>query len=318
MEEAYGGRTGEHAGEIARQYHRSAAVAGAERGVVHCLAAADHAERAAAYEEVAAFVRMALDLLPEGDPRRPRILARLGLALAWGLALEEAVEVVAEAGELIAEAEGSDAAADYLADGANAVWTAEFSSLAWPLAEQGLGHLGARRDLTWARLMVLDIARRDAVDPELPGIPIESPERRELSRVVFANRHRLRGDLSWLRQFILFSSRKEALEYGGEQPEVLGFHVGDYRKALSLYRENAEAAVRSRGYCPTPRHADNSRTTDCGTDCVGNENQRYCRATQGQHAGHRCPPKQSDEEAGRGRRCGTGPFNLYGPTRSLA
>ncbi len=112
MERRYGGRATDRAGEIAQQYHRSAALPGAERGVPHCLAAADRAERAAAHEEVAAALRMALDLLPEGDTRRPRILARRGLALLQSASFEEGTRVAGEAGDLLAATEGSDAAAD--------------------------------------------------------------------------------------------------------------------------------------------------------------------------------------------------------------
>jgi hypothetical protein len=74
MERIYSDRR-ERAGEIARQWHRSSTLADAERGVPHCIAAADAAEKAAAHDEAAAFLAMALDLLPEGDSRRPRLLA---------------------------------------------------------------------------------------------------------------------------------------------------------------------------------------------------------------------------------------------------
>ena len=90
MEDRYGERVTEHALEIAHQWHRSAALPGGERGALHCVRAADRAERAGAHEETAAALRMALDLLPACDARRPRLLARLALALAWSFAPEEA------------------------------------------------------------------------------------------------------------------------------------------------------------------------------------------------------------------------------------
>ncbi|HKE12624.1 MAG TPA: AAA family ATPase, partial [Myxococcota bacterium] len=111
MEGRYGAQAAEHALEIAQQWHRSAVLPGAERGVAHCLTAADRAEQAAAHEETAMALRMALDLLPANNAQRPRLLARLGLALAWSLKNEEAVRVASEAGELVAASEGSDAAA---------------------------------------------------------------------------------------------------------------------------------------------------------------------------------------------------------------
>jgi len=56
----------EHAAELAYQYHRSAALPGVERGVVHALAAADRAEVGAAWDEAAMYLRIALELMP-GD-----------------------------------------------------------------------------------------------------------------------------------------------------------------------------------------------------------------------------------------------------------
>src|SRR4029077_18009359 len=82
MEGVYGDRPIEHAAEIARHYHRSASLPGAERGVAYCLAAAERAERAGALEEVADAIAMALELLPADDVRRGRLLARRGRALA--------------------------------------------------------------------------------------------------------------------------------------------------------------------------------------------------------------------------------------------
>jgi class 3 adenylate cyclase/tetratricopeptide (TPR) repeat protein len=241
MEEVYGDRAAEHAGEIAEHYHRSAALPGAERGVAHCLAAAEQAEQAAAYEEVAVCVRMALDLLSKGDPQRPRLLARLGLALAWSFQVEEAARVAAEAGELIAASEGSDSAAHYLADIADAIWLAHRSPLAWPLAEQGLRYIESRRDFTWARLAAHAASRRDAEDPGFPGMPIDSPERRAISRVIFEHwsdflAQVAAGSYGELVNFLVFASRDEVLERASGVPGLLGFWAGDYRGALPFMR----------------------------------------------------------------------------------
>jgi len=183
----------DYALEIAQQWHRSAALPGAEAGVKHCVLAADRAEAAAAHEDAAAALRLALDLAPRADSRRPRLLARLGLSLAWSLAHEEAVPVAGEAAELIAAAEGNDAAADYLADAAEAVYSSAFDARAWALADLGLRYVGVRRDLTWARLAALDLDRRDASDPTFPGLPIDGPERREVSRILVSAISRILG-----------------------------------------------------------------------------------------------------------------------------
>src|SRR5262249_44344646 len=100
MEQAYGAER--HAGEIARQYYQSAALPGGERGVAYCLATADRAERAAALEEVAAALAMALALVPPGDTRRGKLLARRALALGLTKRADEAAAIAVEAAGLIA------------------------------------------------------------------------------------------------------------------------------------------------------------------------------------------------------------------------
>jgi GAF domain-containing protein len=103
-------------GEIAAQYHRSKTLPGAEQGADYAIAAATHAETTGAHDDAARFLRTALELLPEHDDRRPRLLGRLGIALAWAATFDEAVETAAEAGKAIAAAEGEEAAADYLSN----------------------------------------------------------------------------------------------------------------------------------------------------------------------------------------------------------
>src|SRR5262249_36770261 len=92
MEHTYCERADEHAGEIAQQYHRSKTLPGSEHGVVFAVAAAGEAESKAAFAEATKYLRIALEILPAIDPRRPRLLARLSLALVWSLSLAEAIE----------------------------------------------------------------------------------------------------------------------------------------------------------------------------------------------------------------------------------
>jgi class 3 adenylate cyclase len=234
MERRYVDQAREHAFEIAQQWYRSAALPGAERGAAHCLVAADRAEQAAAHEEAAAALRMALDLLPANDARRPRLLARLGLALAWSLKIEEAVRVASEAGELLAAREGSDAAADYLADAVAAVYGSALDPRTWALAEQGLRYVGGRRNATWALLTSYDLDRREANDPDFPGIPLDVPERHEESRILLANQPTLlkRGVVPGMA--LVFASREDALARGGALPEVMAYIAGEYARALRL------------------------------------------------------------------------------------
>lgn len=244
MERAFGELAAERAGEVAEQYHRSAALAGAERGVVHCVAAADHAERAAAQAEAAAFLRMGLALVPSDDPRRTRMLARLGLALAWSGAAEEAARVALEAAPLLAAQEGRAAAADYAADIADAIWWGAFDPRAWRVAAEGLRHTEDRRDLTWARLLAHDLNRREGADPVHPGIPLDTPERRALSHVVLSNPDCLELDhQNELWRYAIFSSRSAVLERALDVPHFAGFWAGDYRRGSTRMRDWAEAAL---------------------------------------------------------------------------
>jgi len=242
IEEVYGVYAAEHAAEIAEQYHRSAALPGAERGVAHCLRAAEQAERAAAFSEAAMYLRMAVELLPSNDPQRARLLARLGLALAWSLTFEDAVKVAGEAGELLAATEGNEAAADYLATAARATAWAGCMSGAGELAERGMGYVGRRRDATWALLRAMHLARQEATDPANPGIRLDTPERRELVVVVRALPPEEGGRIM-SNEFLdaaAFDSRQDVLQTAGNQPGHLMNLAGEFRRALPLWQFEAQ------------------------------------------------------------------------------
>ncbi|HYB12525.1 MAG TPA: AAA family ATPase [Myxococcota bacterium] len=243
MERRYGGKAAERALEIAQQWHRSAVLPGAERGVVHCLIAADRAEQSAAHEEAVTALRMALDLMPAIDARRPRLLARLGLMLAWSLKSEEAVRVASEAGEFLAACEGSDAAADYLAEAAEALWLAAQTPRAWELATQGLRHTSGQRNLTWARLIDFELQRRSALDPESLGMPVDSPEVRELSGIIRASGGRVEVSSGSTYTYLAFESRRAVLDLTTSSPARLAFQAGEYRQALDLYRSAVAKAL---------------------------------------------------------------------------
>jgi DNA-binding winged helix-turn-helix (wHTH) protein/tetratricopeptide (TPR) repeat protein len=234
-----------YAVELARQYHHSAPLAGAERGVAHCLAAAAHAERLAAFDAMAEYLRMALDLLPPGDSRQSRLLARLALALAWNGRAEAAAETAKRSAEALASREGADAAADHLAQAAQAIWWSGFGPVAWRLAPVGLRLLEGRRNLTWARLMMFELWRREAADPDFPGIPQDCPERREVSRIILDDWDRLdaqeKNDL--FATALAFSSREEVVERAGDVPVLLGFWAGEYRRARALALEVADQTL---------------------------------------------------------------------------
>jgi class 3 adenylate cyclase/tetratricopeptide (TPR) repeat protein len=241
MEQTHGDAD-EHAGEIARHYHQSASLPGAERGVAYCLVGAARAEQSAAFAEAAKYLRMALALSDPNDARRPRLLGRLALALIWNLALNEAEQAASDAAAAIAAAEGNDAAADFLADAADAMWVAAMTPRAWSLARCGLGYIGSRRDTTWARLMVYDIESREAADPEFPGMPVDSPQRREVMTRLWelpAFRHPTQKMFAYM----AFQSREDVLRRAGDDPFALVFWAGEYQRALPLLEQATATAV---------------------------------------------------------------------------
>jgi class 3 adenylate cyclase len=282
MERVYADRR-ERAGEIARQWHRSSTLAGAERGVPHCVAAADAAEKAAAHEEAAAFLTMALELLSEDDTRRARLLARLALALAWSLKNEEAVRVATETGKLLAASEGNDRAADYLADAATAVYSSGFDPRAWVLAKQGLRHIGARRDLTWARLISYDLDQRDANNPDYRGIPLDISERHEVYRILLANWSVLidRGLSRPLTNAVaVFASCEEAIARGGSLAPVMAYWVGDYAGASAKANQDASEALQRGRLAPAALYFATAAHCQSALGDLSSSLEAFTRATE--------------------------------------
>ena len=137
----------EHAAEIARHYHSSATLPGAERGVPWCLAAAAQAERAAAFAEVTEHLRAAVDLLGPAASERPRLLGRLGVALSGALRFDEAAAIAADAAAQLARTEGADAAAEYLAEVVAGFDEGNVAETRPPLARARVRRRASRRDL---------------------------------------------------------------------------------------------------------------------------------------------------------------------------
>ncbi len=107
---------------------------------------------------------------------------------------------------------------------------------------KGCATWASRRDTTWARLMVYDIERREATDPEFPGIPVDSPERREVTARLWelpAFRHPTQQMFA----YVGFRSREDVLARAGTDPTALIFWAADYRKALPLCDRAAATAL---------------------------------------------------------------------------
>ena len=237
MERHWGERAAEHAAEVAYHFWRSAGAADQQhRGVDYSVAAADQAEAACAYDEVVSFIRIALELMAAGDPRRGPLLARLGNALVWALDGEGACNTAREASEMIAAAESDYAAAVYLEGVVQELYAAGLTLDAWKLVGEGLRRVGDRHDMIWGRLREIDLAREEAEDPDNPGIRCDSPGQQEW-----------RAFLRTLPREVIkvhgadtrYQSRTEIMTDKTPNPSSLLLLAGDYRRALPLWQKDA-------------------------------------------------------------------------------
>ncbi len=118
---------------------------------------------------------------------------------------------------------------------------AGFMRPAAALASQGLRYAVSRRDDTWVTLTSRDLVREEADDPNYPGIPLDSPRRRELQQVL-----RIR-DIRAMRTSAIemrFHSREEVLAHAPNYPFGLTFWAGEYRRALPLWEDEAAESER--------------------------------------------------------------------------
>ncbi len=169
LEGVYAGCAMDYAAELAAQYHASAILPGAERGIPYCLAAAEQVRAGYAYERAVAFLRMARDLLPGGPSEASTdLLCQLAIAEAEALLLSDARRSAEEA-LLRLSASGSEpkALAAFLVVVAQALKDGGAPHAFWePLVQRGLALRGAERDLLWARLTLL----RDWTEPIATGM----------------------------------------------------------------------------------------------------------------------------------------------------
>ena len=169
LERVHEGREVEHAGELAAQYHASASLPGAEHGIRYAVAAAEQARRAHAAAQAVTALRMARDLAAgAGATARSDVACRLAVAEAEALLLADALRSAEVALGLLEEA-GADGEriAGFVVAVARPLKDA--SILAWSLGaggpreldiarlvERGLAALGDRKELTWARLKLVE------------------------------------------------------------------------------------------------------------------------------------------------------------------
>jgi predicted ATPase len=164
LEQMYGDHAADHVAELAAQYHASASLPDAPRGVPYCLSAAQQARASYAHERAVTFLRMARDLAQaEAPDARASIWSALAIAEAEALMLDAAQRSIEEALAALAQA-GAEAIerAGFLVEVARALKEGGASHAVWEhLVERGLALVGDRRDLAWARLMLL----RDHLEP---------------------------------------------------------------------------------------------------------------------------------------------------------
>ena len=118
---------------------------------------------------------------------------------------------------------------------------AGFAKGAWELAAKGLGYAGERRDATWAHLKAQDLARREAEDPDNPGMPLDTPERREVQRISQSLPAEERPILLGSN----LGSREELLARPNVANRTLFFLAGEYRRILGPLEQEATEYERS-------------------------------------------------------------------------
>jgi DNA-binding CsgD family transcriptional regulator len=149
----------EREAELARQYHASAMLPGAERGVRHAVDAALRARAAYARDEAVALLELAREIAPAADQTtRARIESELARVQAEAGMFEGAVHSLESALSLL-EAGRADVAT--IAELVFDVVSSLQDALAAPsdaleaLIDRGLAVLGDEHTLEWARLMLL-------------------------------------------------------------------------------------------------------------------------------------------------------------------
>jgi DNA-binding CsgD family transcriptional regulator/tetratricopeptide (TPR) repeat protein len=168
MEVLEPGSGARHVAEIAAQYHASASLPGAERGVRYEVLAAEQARARYAVDQAVALLRLARDMADQSAPsERADVLQRLAVAEAEAVMLEDAPRTAEAALDAIVATEPdpgpairfTEMVARLLKDGGApfAIWG--------PLVERGLALVGDRRDLEWARLSLL----QDRYDTAVSG-----------------------------------------------------------------------------------------------------------------------------------------------------
>jgi DNA-binding CsgD family transcriptional regulator len=253
LERVWAGRERERAAELAAQFHASASLPDAERGIGYALTAAEQAKGAYASERAVTFLRMARDLAANAPAEtRAEILSRLAVAEAEALLLGEARDSIEAALGALEEAQAPPVAvAAFLGAAAAALKDGGAPMTAWqPFVERGLAVVPAEEELTWARLMLLlerfepvasgliNAARWLGTDPRAVDLARERGDEADYARTLqpFDGWSReWTADLllrveTWQRPTAIV----RALIIAGAD---FLYHRGDFRKAVGLFQE---------------------------------------------------------------------------------
>jgi DNA-binding CsgD family transcriptional regulator/tetratricopeptide (TPR) repeat protein len=159
LERLHANDPGQVAGELVRQYHASATLPGAERGAPLAVIAGRAARAAYAPQDAMITLRRGLDLAaPTDHETRARLLSELALAQAdCGLFPDARATLEAAVSLLELQADGSKAVAELVWAVGPGFWDAPTSSRTIdPVIDRALSALGHQRNLTWARLKLLE------------------------------------------------------------------------------------------------------------------------------------------------------------------
>ena len=246
------------AATLARHYMQSAAIPGAERGVPYALAVAnDAAARYARHEELVAL-RIAAELLEDGDDRACDVRCRMARAGVLAQADPDTVLADAEvAADDLAAFESEDTAADFVAELIAAANALEDITVSWRLAGLARRWLRRdRRDLQWALVREAELEERDYHDPLTPGIPVDDDDYRELRSVLagfppeMADRFRCNGPATGAeaRELLVGHGLVGVFSAGlwRRSIEVLGVRREEFREQGLVAMEGFLSAVRSR------------------------------------------------------------------------
>lgn len=169
---------------LARHYHHSAALPGADRGVGYALLAAEHAAARFAPVEEQHAISIALELLPDSDERAPELFERAARAAIRAGDRDGAAAHARHAVDAAADASGNLAAcalatrlgryADKVEQ--NSGWS--IGRLADPYRET-LEPTGAEA----VQLLAWEIEHSEFLDPDNPGIAVDSPARHQLQEL---------------------------------------------------------------------------------------------------------------------------------------